>query len=372
MEALVRETVLKNDVEGPIRAIGGLGANSYFKNSVYQRRAANVTKDIIDEVITKKLDVKSLSSASNRTICLADFGCAVGPNTFTSLQSLIDIVKKKYLSQFPNEPMPEFQVFFNDQPSNDFNTLFRSLPPDREYFSSGVPGSFHGRVFPKSSLHVVQSNYALHWLSKVPESLVDKNSPAWNKGKIHYAGASDEVLKAYRERWAEDLNNFLNTRAEEIVPGGMLIVIMPSIPDGMPYSELANGILYSSFESTLLDMSKRGIISEDQVDAFNLPIYAAPPGEFAAVVEKNGCFDIEAIGLTNPAPWLTDDVHVDMKEYVRHIRAPMEGMFTKHFPNEIVDEMFEQLLVNKLPKVFDKMERAYKDKIQSYYVLQRK
>ncbi|KAJ9136424.1 hypothetical protein P3X46_033504 [Hevea brasiliensis] len=354
MEALVRETVLKNDVEGPIRAIGGLGANSYFKNSVYQ-----------------KLDVKSLSSASNRTICLADFGCAVGPNTFTSLQSLIDIVKKKYLSQFPNEPMPEFQVFFNDQPSNDFNTLFRSLPPDREYFAAGVPGSFHGRVFPKSSLHVVQSNYALHWLSKVPESLVDKNSPAWNKGKIHYAGASDEVLKAYRERWAEDLNNFLNAR-EEIVPGGMLIVIMPSIPDGMPYSELANGILYSSFESTLLHMSKRGIISEDQVDAFNLPIYAAPPGEFAAVVEKNGCFDIEAIGLTNPAPWLTDDVHVDMKEYVRHIRAPMEGMFTKHFPNEIVDEMFEQLLVNKLPKVFDKMERAYKDKIQSYYVLQRK
>ncbi|KAG8633874.1 loganic acid O-methyltransferase isoform X1 [Manihot esculenta] len=366
MAALVRETVEEN-------AVDGLEANSYFKNSLYQQRlAANVTMDIINEAITKKLDVKSFSSTSNNTICVADFGCAVGPNTFISLQALIDIIKKKYLSQFPNEPMPEFQVFFNDMPSNDFNTLFRSLPSDREYFAAGVPGSFHGRVFPSSSLHVVQSNYALHWLSRVPESLEDKNSPAWNKGKIHYAGASDEVLKAYAERWAEDLNNFLNARAEEIMPGGTLIVIMPSIPDGMPYSELANGILYSCFESILLDMAKKGTISEKQVDAFNLPIYAATPGEFAAAVEKNGYFNIEAIGLTNPAPWLTDTMHVEMKEYVRHIRAPMEGMFTKHFPEEIVDEIFEELLVNQLPKVFAKMERAYKDKIQSHYVLQRK
>lgn len=220
--------------------------------------------DIINEAITKKLDVKSFSSTSNNTICVADFGCAVGPNTFISLQALIDIIKKKYLSQFPNEPMPEFQVFFNDMPSNDFNTLFRSLPSDREYFAAGVPGSFHGRVFPSSSLHVVQSNYALHWLSRVPESLEDKNSPAWNKGKIHYAGASDEVLKAYAERWAEDLNNFLNARAEEIMPGGTLIVIMPSIPDGMPYSELANGILYSCFESILLDMAKKVYMSIGQ------------------------------------------------------------------------------------------------------------
>nr|POE71627.1 isoform 2 of probable s-adenosylmethionine-dependent methyltransferase at5g38100 [Quercus suber] len=30
------------------------------------------------------------------------------------------------------------------QVSNDFNTLFKSLPPNRQYFAVGVPGSFHG------------------------------------------------------------------------------------------------------------------------------------------------------------------------------------------------------------------------------------
>lgn len=36
MAAVVRESVLKNDADGPIKVKGGLGNNSYFKNSVYQ------------------------------------------------------------------------------------------------------------------------------------------------------------------------------------------------------------------------------------------------------------------------------------------------------------------------------------------------
>lgn len=371
MAAVVRESVLKNDADGPIKVKGGLGNNSYFKNSVYQRLATDVVKDIIDDEISKKLDVKSLISTSNNTIVLADLGCAVGPNTFTSMERIIDVIKRKYQSQCPTSAMPEFQVLFNDQPSNDFNTLFISLPPEREYFAAGVPGSFYKRLFPESSLHVAQCHYSLYWLSKVPEELEDKNSPAWNKGRIHYTSAPDVVLKAYAKQWADDFNDFLNARAKEMVPGGLLIVVMPSIPDGMPYSELANGILFNLMASILLDMAKRGLIREEEVDGFNLSIYAAPPGEFAAAVEKNGYFSIEAIGLTNPAPWLTDDVHVDMREFLRHIRAAWEGMFIKQFPSDVVDEFFEQLML-RLPEVFEQMERAYKDKIQSHYVLQRK
>ncbi|KDP38136.1 hypothetical protein JCGZ_04779 [Jatropha curcas] len=247
MAALAKEPVVKNDVES---------TTSYFKHSIYQKLAANVAKDAVEEAITKKLDVKFLLSTSNNTIRLADLGCAVGPNTFTSLQSLIDTIKNK--CQCPDfSSMPEFQVYFNDQPSNDFNTLFTSLPVQKEYYAGGVPGSFHGRIFPSNYLHVVQCNYALHWLSNLPEELEDNNSPAWSKGKIHYANAPDEVLKVYARQWAKDFNDFLNARAKEIVPGGLLIVVMPSIPDGMPYSELANGILYNCFSSVLLDMAKR-------------------------------------------------------------------------------------------------------------------
>ncbi|CAK7326826.1 unnamed protein product [Dovyalis caffra] len=366
---VVSDSILRNDADGPVPVNGGLGTDSYYNHSFFQKIAANVAKDMIDEAITKKLDVKSLLSSSS-TIRLADLGCAVGPNTFDAMQNIIDIIKQKYQSQFPTSPIPEFQVFFNDQPTNDFNTLFKSLPPKREYFAAGVPGSFYGRLFPDSSLHVVYSSYSLHWLSKVPKGLEDKNSPAWNKGKIHYASAPEEVLRAYATQWANDLNDFLNARAQEIMPGGIIVVITHSIPDGMEYAELANGMMYNCMASILLDIAKRGLISEEQVDAFNLPTYAPPPAEFVSVAENNECFNIVTMGESNPSPWLTDDVHVDMNEFVSHIRAAMEGMFFKHFAREIVNEMFEQLEV-KLSEISVEMESAYKDKIQAYYVLQR-
>lgn len=77
-----------------------------------------------------------------------------------------------------NRPFPEFQVYLNDLPGNDFNTLFRSLPAFYEKFNkeeerdsgacfvAGVPGSFYGRLFPTRSLDFVHSSSSLHWLSQ--------------------------------------------------------------------------------------------------------------------------------------------------------------------------------------------------------------
>ena len=96
------------------------------------RAAANVVKAKIDDVIPEKLDVKKKnSSTSKSTFRLADLGCSVGPNTFITMQNIIDVVQQKYQSQGLASHMPEFQVFFNDHASNDFNTLFASLPPRR-------------------------------------------------------------------------------------------------------------------------------------------------------------------------------------------------------------------------------------------------
>lgn len=96
---------------------------------------------------------------------------------------------RKYIAQGLSSQVPDFLVLFNDHASNDFNTLFASLPPDRPYYAAGVPGSFHGRLFPEASLHVVHSAHPLPWLGKLPEELLDANSPAYNKGRVYYIGA---------------------------------------------------------------------------------------------------------------------------------------------------------------------------------------
>ena len=209
---------------------------------------------MLEEAIAENFDVTSLSSSSN-TIRIADLGCSVGPNTFITMQNLIESMERKGHFQ-DRTNMPEFHLFFNDHTSNDFNTLFNSLPPDRHYFAAGVPGSFHGRLFPKSSLHFVHSSYALQWLSKVPKDLLDKSSPAWNKGKIHYTNASEQVANAYANQFAKDMEVFLDARADEIAVGGMMVVIMPALPDGVRPSQIMSGLFYDFLEQSVVDMVK--------------------------------------------------------------------------------------------------------------------
>lgn len=209
----------------------------------------------MEEEIYKKLDVQKLASASN-TIRVADLGCATGPNTFMTAQTVLEAIKQKYQTQCPNTAIPEFHVFFNDQPSNDFNTLFTSFPQDIQYFVAGVPGSFYDRLFPQSSLHFAYTTCALHFLSKSPEELQEKNSLAWNKGRVHYTSACKEVIEAYEAQFAKDAGKFLDTRAKELVPGGMLVIVMQGVPNGMPHSYTVNGMMYDYMGSILKEIAK--------------------------------------------------------------------------------------------------------------------
>ncbi|XVF43434.1 hypothetical protein PTKIN_Ptkin02bG0039800 [Pterospermum kingtungense] len=131
-----------------------------------------------------------------------------------------------------------------------------------QYFAAGVPGSFYGRLFPESSPNLVHSSYALQWLSKVPEEVLDKNSLAWNKGRVYYTNAAeDHVRKAYAAQFAKDMGRFLDARAKELVVGGMMVLIMGSVPDGIPNSQTPPGLMFDLLGSSLMDMAERASAS---------------------------------------------------------------------------------------------------------------
>ncbi|MQM03024.1 hypothetical protein Taro_035801 [Colocasia esculenta] len=108
-----------------------------------------------------------------------DLGCSSGPNVLSVVSGVIDSVEKKCW-QLCRRP-PEFQLFLNDLPGNDFNSVFRSLQSLHERrvasaglgkelgqcFVAGVPGSFYGRLFQSKSVHFFHSSSSLHWLSQV-------------------------------------------------------------------------------------------------------------------------------------------------------------------------------------------------------------
>ena len=219
---------------------------------------------MIHDAVIDKLHINEILSASsshNIIFRIADLGCSVGPNTFSAMKNIIEAVQQKYQQSQGDHhsfstQLPEFQVFFNDHVTSDFNTLFSSLPAERPYLAAGVPGSFHDRLFPSSSLHVIHSSYAIHWLSKLPKELLDKNSPAWNQGRVHYVNAPDEVCKVYAAQFAKDMAKFLDARAKELVLGGLMVLIMPSVPNGLFYSHLPSGVMFDLFGSSLMDMAK--------------------------------------------------------------------------------------------------------------------
>ncbi|KAL7240153.1 hypothetical protein ACSBR2_005928 [Camellia fascicularis] len=357
---------MSGNLEFPMN--GGDGANSYSKNSRYQVEAINVVKEMIKEAIAKNLDVTSLGFSSN-TIRIADLGCSVGPNTFMAMKNILEAIEGKYHSKNLTTEIPEFQLFFNDHASNDFNTLFTTLPPDRQYFAAGVPGSFYGRLFPKSSIHLMYSSFALQWLSKVPEELLDNGSLAWNKGKIHYTIASKEIADVYAAQFAKDMDTFFNARADEIIVGGMMILIMPGLADGVQYSQDPSCPFFYAFNQSLLDMVKLGMIDEDEVDSFNLPLYATSPKEMTKLVERNGCFSIERMEVSNTRP--QNDGPPIVPAIVTHYKVGLEGIFTKHFGRKIVNELFERTL-NKSAEISSMLESSCVEGAQLFLVLKRK
>ncbi|KAK4395529.1 Loganic acid O-methyltransferase [Sesamum angolense] len=347
---------------------GGDGTYSYTKNSQYQKQATDFAKGTIQEAILEKLDTENLLSVSN-TFRIVDFGCSVGPNTFITVQNMIQAVESKCSLQGLDPGAIDFQVFFNDHTANDFNTLFASFPPDRRYYAAAAPGSFHGRLFPRASISLAHSSYALHWLSRVPEGVCDRKLAAWNEGRVHYTGSSEDVVRAYGDQFEKDMGVFMKARADEIVEGGLMVLIMPGIPDGASHSQLLFGVLFNFLGSSLLDLASEGIIDKAKIDEFNLPVYAPSVGEMRKLIEKNGCFSIERIELTNPRSKV--DEPIDVHTLIMHLRAGMEAVFTKHFGDAVVEKMFHKTLA-KSGEISEFLKSTYPKSTQLFLVLKRK
>ncbi|KAL6346867.1 hypothetical protein AAG906_002984 [Vitis piasezkii] len=137
-------------------------------------------------------------------------------------------------------------------------------------FIVGAPGSFYGSLFP---------NNTMHFVPKEPGT-----GQVMNKGNICIAKTSPPgVFKAYYEQFERDLTLFLESRAEEIVPGGgMLLTVMGSIQSNDPCSiwELVGITLNDMVLQLIMHHSNnlfnqvQGLIQEAKLDSSNLPYYA--------------------------------------------------------------------------------------------------
>ncbi|KAL2237184.1 UNVERIFIED_CONTAM: Salicylate carboxymethyltransferase, partial [Sesamum indicum] len=168
-----------------------------------------------------------------KTMCIADLGSSAGPNTLFAASEVVRTVGK-LRQKLEHRAALDFQIYLNDLPGNDFNSLFRvflprfqselrrEMPPGSgQCFVYGAPGSFYGRLFAAKSLHFVHSSTSLMWLSKVPAGV------GLNKENICVSSTSPKtVINAYYKQFQGDFSTFLRCRSEEVVGGGRMVLSM--------------------------------------------------------------------------------------------------------------------------------------------------
>ncbi|KAJ4717090.1 Carboxyl methyltransferase [Melia azedarach] len=333
----------------------GDGETSYANNSLLQRVVISKARPIMEETIENMFSTTVFPGCFN----VADLGCSSGPNTALVISEILDTVHE--ICKQVNHKLPEFQMFLNDLPGNDFNTLFRSLPAfyqqrkikgnsSESCFIAGVPGSFYGRLFPSRSIHFMHSSYSLHWLSKVPEYL-DRN----NKRNIYISKSSPSfVYEAYLEQFQRDFSLFLSLRSEELVCGGriMLTFIGRSIPD--PSSKDCC-YLCELLTKSLLELVDEGLIEDAQVDSFNLPCYTPYEDEVRQIVLKQGSFHLDKLEIFEVNWDPSDDGSNKMFVFNKYssgqnvancIRAAAESMLGNHFGHSIIDPLFAKYAIH--------------------------
>ncbi|KAL6270065.1 hypothetical protein ACE6H2_026976 [Prunus campanulata] len=348
-------------VEQVLHMNGGVGKTSYANNSLFQRAMISTVKPIVGASIEELC-----CTLFPECLKVADLGCSSGPNTLLVVSDIIDSIRKTY--QKLNRPPPSLQAFLNDLPGNDFNTVFRSLPGfykklDEEHekkfgscFIAGMPGSFYGRLFPDDSLHFVHSSYALHWISEVPKGLVSTEGEGLNKGNIYIAKTSPPaVFKQYLEQFKRDFTVFLRSRAEELVPGGsMVLTTMGSIKSDDPLC------VWEFVGMKLNDMVLEGLIEEEKLDTFNMPYYAPTTKEIEEVIEAEGSFILQKLEVfKNDWDSYVKQANSGLDKKTRaaifatDLRAVGEPILASQFREAPMDDLFRRFEAD----VLDHMER---------------
>lgn len=308
-----------------------------------------MTKPITEAAITDLY-----CSTFPQSLCIADLGCSSGPNTLLVVSELVKNVYNM-CKKLGRDQSPEFQVYFNDLPGNDFNSIFRSLPRLHESlrkqmgtgfgpcFFTGVPGSFYDRLFATKSLHFVHSSYSLMWLSQVPEGIET------NKGNIYMASTSPPiVLKAYYEQFENDFSTFLKYRSEEMVTGGRMVLTFLGRKSDDPTSKECCYI-WELLAMALNDMVSEKIIEEEKLVSFNIPQYTPSPSEVKSIVVKEGSFVINRLEVSE-VNWNAYDNECCQSDSFKDggynvakcMRAVAEPLLVSHFGEAIIDEVFQR------------------------------
>lgn len=105
------------------------------------------------------------------------------------------------------------------------------------------------------------------WSStQVPEAVMDKTSPAYNKGRVFIHGASEITANAYKKRFQADLASFLRSRSPEMKQTGSMFLVCLGRTSVDPADQGGAGLLFGTHFQDAWDDLVQEVIEKHRVN----------------------------------------------------------------------------------------------------------
>jgi gibberellin A4 carboxyl methyltransferase len=288
-------------------------------------------------------------------IVAADFGCSEGQNSIAAMRRIVAALRAR-------TPRPILTVH-SDLPTNNFNQLFINLAtggqaacPEPQVYSAAVGGSMFEQLLPPRTVTVATTFNAVGYLDRRPDvELPDYILPMGPSRPRPGVGVADAARRAFADQAGRDLVCFYRARAEEIIPGGKLLVASFGV-DG-PH-RCCDG-LYDVLSDALLDLVAAGRLDRAAYERLVLPVYFRTKEELVDPVLRPdspvaGLFRLErADGMEVPVPFNrrrqeTGDLAAYAAEFTGFLRAFSEPILRLTFPDQneldaLIDEVYRRV-----------------------------
>ncbi|XP_033732023.1 probable S-adenosylmethionine-dependent methyltransferase At5g38100 [Pecten maximus] len=203
-------------------------------------------------------DMLISEGSSSRSICIAEFGSADGGVSLELMDALIDNLDKM------SEGQREVLLVYEDQLLNDYNVLFKTVHDsnistklsrrDKCHLLTSAT-TMYRKCLPTGFVDLSFLSMATGWLSQRPCHI---------RGGIFQTDCNSVELEAYRRQWQSDWKQFLSCRAQELRPGGYLVVISFVMGDSGRYNETGGEDYHDMFTNTWRSFWHSGKITEEE------------------------------------------------------------------------------------------------------------
>ncbi|MCA9285555.1 MAG: hypothetical protein KDA22_10085 [Phycisphaerales bacterium] len=234
------------------------GDGAYDRHSAYQMVGGHLHADLVAAAADAIVPDNGRGS-----VVLVDYGCAQGRVSAPLVRTAIERVRQEH----GDVPV---QVYHNDLLANDWATLFERLRREDSYLHlAGGPvtplvsaTSFYEPVVPRGIVDLGLSFAAIQWLSSP--------GPRGCGSALYFDQLKGESRTRMADQAHADWTRFLRRRADELAPGGRMVLDMMGVPES---GVAAGHQAWQLVREVCEEMLAEGQLDANRLDDYVLPVY---------------------------------------------------------------------------------------------------